>query len=290
MNPFIRFIFCILAAGIAVNLSVIFVANAQSQRRQLLQDQQNQADLGKLLINLDKSLRRADVVVESQQVDYGRNALETTLLVRQYHSTGADQSDGADQSNPIPVQRVTINGDRLAVYGVMLDFNDRFADDAPEFRILRGKQFAYFSYLCGADEKPIPNQPDNRFTFMPQWETPGLTRLDISTLHPTIYEVRLWKYVWNRIPDEQHPLPWSSNWKNDLNVTFMKPAIIAVRLGHTYTAWVNCNDDADRLSWKEDDVSDIPRLTDTMANQMKHQEAQTRPAPATDTTSALHLP
>jgi hypothetical protein len=282
MNSFLRFILVVLAAGIAVNLSVVFLANAQSQHRQLLEDEDNRRDLAKLLNDFDQSLRRADVAVESQRITHDNTILQSTLLVRQYHATGSEES------GVTLVHRITIDGDRLAIYGTLLQFNEFFAEDAPEFQILRKKRLAYFSYLCGEDEKPIPNQPDERFTLMPQWETPDLTRLDILKRHPSIYEVRLWRYVWNQIPDEQHPLPWSSNWKNGVNATFMKPSVIAVHLGHTYTAWINCNNESDSLSWKEDDSTALPHLTDLIVDQMKEQEAQTRPAP--DSAPASRLP
>jgi hypothetical protein len=281
MHSFVRFIFTILVVGIVLNVAIVFLANAQSQRRQLLQDREDQRKLAQQFINFDKSLRRVDVVVESQRLGHDMTAAESTLLVRQYHSTGSDQSVSA------AVQRVTIPGDRLAIYGMRLEFNSRFAEDVPEFQFLRDKQVVYFATICGENEKRGLAEGDERATLMPWWEVPDITRINILTMQPAIFEVRLWKYIWNRIPDESHPLPWKSNpldtppqnWKGNINVTFMAPAVTTVKLQHSYSAWISGNGEWGSLSWDQYSTG-VAELTRTIIEQKKLQEASTRPQPA----------
>jgi hypothetical protein len=243
MNSFVRFIFTLLIIGIVVNLAVVFAANAQSQRRQSIQDKSDREALEALLAQSNHMSRQLDAVVESQRFDQDNKAIETTLLVRQYHST--------DQSVPGAVQRVVIPGDSLAVYGVLLEFSDDFAADVPEFQLMRGKQLAYFTFVCGENEKPAPNQPDERFTFFPQWDPPELTRINIYNQRPSIFEVRLWKYIWSRLPEDSS-LPWNTDGRHGVRAVAvnldtatpgkiaLQPAVISgVRPQTLYSATVS---------------------------------------------------
>ena len=270
MHSFIRFVFSILIAGMLVNLTIVILANGQSQRRQSRQNKQNEEALGSLLENnFDRRLRRVDIVVESQRIDHSGDVTDSTLLVREYHSTGSDQS------RPLRISRIEIPKDRLSIYGVILEFNTFFAEDAAEFQILRGRKMAYFGVVCGEEEKPAAQKADERFTFMPRNAVPELTRIDSTTKLPTIYEAELWKYVLDRIPDERHELPWSTNWSGSMNATFVKPATATVRLRHGYTAWIS-TDTADGSLSIEEDPAGTTGLTKMMMDQIKMQEAESQ--------------
>jgi len=270
MNSFFRFTLTILIVGILVNLAVVFAANAQSQRRQGIQDAADRAKLKAILDNPDLITRHLDAIVESQRFDQDNKAIETTLLLRQYHSPGIDQSV------PNAVQRIVIPGDRLKIYGAILRFSDEFAADAPEFQIMRKKTLVYFTYACGEEETPVPHQPDDLFTFMPEWETPELTRLDIFTLRPTIFEVRLWKYIWNHIPDEHRTPPWASDWKNGISVTYIAPAVApGLRPQSVYSATVSTSGEYGTIFW-ETPINDPLKVREIIA-QRRYQESPTQP-------------
>ena len=169
MNPFVRFVFTVIAAGMFVNLLIVLTANAHSSQKQAADMAHEKTSFGEILENVDQRLRRADMVVESQEVDARGVAVKSTLLVRQYAATGSEQS------RPFPVQRLTVPGNKVAIDGLVLKFDDSFAPDFPDLQILRGRTLAYFYRVYGEGESAPDKGPDTRFTFISQWQAPVLT-------------------------------------------------------------------------------------------------------------------
>jgi hypothetical protein len=238
MASFVRFVFTIVVVGMTVNLAVVLAANIRSGRRQTRQYRRDVVRLKDLIGNIGGHVRRADIVVESQRLDGRDNALESTLLVRQYRATGTSQND------PLPVVRITIPGNQLQASGLMLEFDNLFAADNPDYEILRNTQLVFFGRFCGADEH-APTSPaaaDSRFTFLPRYQVPELIRLDPQVGRPSTFETGLWQYLWNALPEPPRDakFPWVSA-KPGLGVkgTWLQPATIAVRRTHTYTAFVS---------------------------------------------------
>lgn len=272
MNPFVRFVFTVLVAGMGMNLLIVLTANAHSARKLSADMAREKAAFADLLDNVDMRLRRADIVVESQQVDARGVAIKSTLLVRQYAATGSDQS------HPFPVERVEIAGNKVAVDGLVLKFDDSFAPDTPALEILRGKTLAYFFRVYGEGEQAPAKGPDTRFSFLQQWQAPVLTRLDPRDPRPSYYEQKLWPYVWGIVKDP--PATGDGGWQqthHGIDILWTAPAIHAVTLEHTYSAYISPMDGT--ISIEEDSPSNMPGLLDAMLEEGKKQLIPPAPAP-----------
>jgi hypothetical protein len=240
MSSFVRFVFVILIVGMVVNLAIVLAANVQSQRHQTRQYQREIAEFKTHLTGIAGHVRRADIVVESQRIDAYGNTLESTLLVRQYASTGTSQE------NPLPVVRIVIPGDQLQAGGVVLEFDHLFAPESDEFAMLRNTQLPLFSRFCGATETPAADQPDERFTFFQRDQVPELVRLQPRIIQAGLFESRLWQYLWTLLPDPPRDAkyPWvSARPGSGLRATWLKPATITVTIRdrHTYTAYISAD-------------------------------------------------
>jgi hypothetical protein len=238
MAIFVRFVFAILIVGMVVSLAIVLTKNVRSQRNQGERYQNEIGEFKMRLADIEGHVRRADIVVESQRIDANEKALETTLLVRQYASTGTSQE------NPLPVVRIVIPGDQLQAGGVMLEFDNLFAPDIDEFGILRNKQLLLFGRFCGATETAPAEGPDERFTFFPREQVPELMRLKPNATEPSVFESRLWQYLWTLLPDPPRDakFPWvSAKSGGGLKATWLNPATITVtvRGAHTYTAYID---------------------------------------------------
>jgi len=259
MAAFVRFVFTVMIVGMAVNLAIVLLANAQSQRRQDQQYTRQAGDFRTLVEEIEGHVRRADAVVEAQRVDARNQVVETTLLVRQYHSTGTAQS------RPLPVVRIVIPGDQLQAGGLMLEFDRMFALDMDEYAMLRDRQLVFFGRFCGAGEEAptAPGAVDERFTFMPRDQVPELVRLDPEAPQASYFERKLWEYLWGLAPDmpRNATYPWvSGSAGHGLKATWLEPATIKVRPTHTYTAYVSPSG----ITLAEDDVGKAGLLDEMM--------------------------
>lgn len=253
MNSFVRFVFTVLGAGMALNVLIVLMANAHSASRQAHEMGLEREALTGLVDKVDGRLRRADIIVESQEVDALGTALRSTLLVREYASTSSDQS------NPLPMARVEIPGNKLCVDGLVLKFGTDFADDAPDLQILRGRTLAYFGHVYGEEQG---GQINGIFSFLRQWEAPELTRLEPSAARPTYYEQKLWPYVWRIVKDPPAPdKEGSTASRRGVEVEWTAPAERAVRLEHTYSAYIGPEG---AVSIEEDSAVGMPGLLDAM--------------------------
>lgn len=173
MAAFVRFVFTIMIVGIAVNLLVVLAANSRSQHTRAVQYEAQAQQFTKLAGSVDRHVRRADIIVESQRVDARGNALESTLLLRQYRDVGTGQEQ------PLPVVRIVIPGDRLQAGGLHLKFGSDFAGDGGEYQMLANKDIVLFGLFCGADETAPtnPSVTDERFTFLVRDKVPPLLQL-----------------------------------------------------------------------------------------------------------------
>ena len=234
MTSFVRFVFTIVIVGMAVNLAVVLVANARSERRQNRQYQADKARFKDLIATIGGHVRRADIIVESQRLDGHDQALESTLLVRQYRATGASQKD------PLPVARITIPGDLLEATGLLLEFDSRFAPGHEDYEMLRNAQLVLFGAFRGADE-PAATQPsaaEGSFSFLLRGRVPELIRLEPFDPQPSAFESGLWQYLWQALPE-----PWDAAKPGPgLKVTWLKTEkaiAVTVRDNHTYTAYAS---------------------------------------------------
>jgi hypothetical protein len=246
MRIFVRFVLTILLAGMVINLTIVLLANAQSQRQQAEQYEARSRRFKLLLAEVSGRTRRADMILEKQRLDARNNPLESTLLVRQYQATGAVQT-GA-----LPAVRFVIPGDQVEANGMLLEFDPQFSGQDGEYKLLQDTQLVFFTVFCGAGEKPAAHAPDERFTFMPRDQAPELLR---ERLQASFFELKLWQSLWREIP-ELPPgtvLPWTVNRANGhLKATWLKPDTITVQLDshpHLYTAFVSADG---KVEWKKD--------------------------------------
>jgi hypothetical protein len=166
MTSFVRFIFAVLIAGILLNLAIVGLANVNSERRRTAELKAEREAFSGLLARLDGRLRRADIGVEWQTLDAGDRVVESSLLVRQYYLTGADDL------RPLPIVRVKVPGSRILVDGVLLEFDSLFTSNNANLELFRGKRLAYFNHIYVEDQRP-----SDQFAFLTELEVPPLTRL-----------------------------------------------------------------------------------------------------------------
>lgn len=237
MAPFVRFVFSIILVGMVVNLAIVLLANVHSQRNQGRQYRGDVVAFKNRIDEIEGHVRRADIIVESQQVDGYDKALETGLLIRQYASTGSSQEE------PLPVVSIVIPGDQLQAGGVMLEFDHMFAPDFDDYVPLRNKQLLFFSRFGGIeDARTMGAIRDEPFTFFPRDDVPPLVRINPLAAQPSQFESQLWQYLWTLLPDPPRDAkyPWvSARGGSGLKATWLKPATITVRRRHTYTAYIS---------------------------------------------------
>jgi hypothetical protein len=225
MSTFVRFVFFVLIVGIFVNLTIVLLADARSQRREEMNARKDYETFQNSMVRQDKSLRRADIAVEWQRINARNEILETSLLIRRYAPLEGEQSQ------PLPVVRVKIPGTRLSVDGIVLDFDAMFGQDSEELRVFQGHKLAYFLHVYG-EGQPLPEQ----FCFVRTGEVPELTRIHPKNNLPTVAEMRWWQRVWDLMPDLEKPIHESSRF--GLKVSLVGPASRAVKIGRTYSAFL----------------------------------------------------
>jgi hypothetical protein len=237
------------------------LANVQSQHNQTLQYQHDSAAFKVKISEIEGHVRRADIIVESQQLDGHDKALESRLLIRQYAATGTSQEE------PLPVVSVVIPGDQLQAGGVMLEFDHMFAPETEDYAPLRNKQLLFFSRFGGVEDKRIRSEALSGggvpFTSFSRDEVPALVRINPQSEHPSQFESQLWQYLWTILPDPprdaKYPWVWTKS-GSGLKATWLKPATITVQRRHTYTAYVS----ADGIITLGEDQPGISGLFDAM--------------------------
>jgi hypothetical protein len=239
MKSFVHFIFAILVVGMVVNLTIVLLANVESQRKQAQKYRDDTVAFKVKISEIEGHVRRADIIVESQQMDGHDNALETRLLVRQYAATGSSQEQ------PLPVASIAIRGDQLQAGGVMLEFDHMFAPENEDYAPLRNKQLLFFGRFGGVENKDARNEaPEEPFTLFPRDQVPALIRVRPLSVQPSQFESRLWQYLWTVLPDPprdaKYPWVWAKG-GSGVKATWLKPATITVRRRHTYTAYISAD-------------------------------------------------
>ena len=180
MTRFVRFIFLIVAAGIAVSLGIVLSSDLRSQRQQRIAMTEERAKLEQVFARYHNRLRRAAIVVEWQKVNAVGEVLQSSLLVRRYGL------DDAGKPATMPVQRIVVPGARVCIDGLVLEFDALFSE---EFKALRNVHLNYFAHVYGEGQNK-----DERFNFLHEGDVP-----DATQIHPdrvTHEEMRLWRYVW----------------------------------------------------------------------------------------------
>jgi len=258
MTSFVRFIFFVLVVGILLNLVIVGVANVNSERHREVRTQEERDTFARLLKTINGRLRTADIAVESQIVHSRGTVEKTTLLIRQYFKTETDED------KPMAIQRLTIDGDRINVDGLFLDFDALFAPDEPNLQVLRGMKVAYIDHIY-SEQQPA----DERFTLLPEYRVPELTRIQpvlagdrIS--FPSFYELRIWQHLWDYIkrPDLA---------PRGFTATHLPPASHDLKTGHVYSAMVG-----------PDGISLRDAATPGLLNEMLEQAAAIDKAPGAD--------
>ena len=261
---FVRFVFTVLIAGMAVNLAIVLMANSASHNRQLRQTQDQKRQLAEKLALADGRARRLDLLIESQHVRADDSVIDSTVVMRQYRSLGTDQG------NPLPIQRLVIPGDKIQVAGMKLEFVASSAPEDQEYQFLRDKTLLYFTRVCGASQHaPDPPLPEERFTFTPLGQVPQLTVIDPAAFRPAYFESHLWQHLWDNIPNPPpaEPLPWTSRvTAAGLKVTWIKPVARTLRRGHVYTAYISTEN---VVTLEEDTLPSIPNLANVLLDEAR---------------------
>lgn len=259
MPNFVRFIFAVLLAGMLVNLGIVLLANTRTQRRQQVDIEEEKAGLQKLVHSQEGWLRRVDVVVEKQTLARGQ-VVESTLLLRQYASPGSDESE------PLHVVRVTIPKDQLTVEGMVLKFSPDFASDSADYQFLCNATIPYFTFVYGRGQTAPDKGPDDRFSFTPRDAVPELTRLHPYDARPSYFEIRLWQYIWDLIPERSIAGAPQALAQRGIAVIRSAPVTQAVQDGHVYSAFINGDG---VISIEKTDRQTIPGLQDAMESEAR---------------------
>lgn len=228
LTSFVRFIFFVLVAGIVLNLTIVVLANMNSERQREAELQKERDSFERLLTTVNGRLRRAEIGVEWQTIDASENCLETSLLVRQFYLTENDDH------KPMPIMRVKVPGNRIILDGLLLEFDALFARDHQNLQVFRGKRLAYFDHLY------VEGQPDEkRFGLLDELRVPELTRINPllagdarNAFFPSIHELQIWNRLWEYIqrPAVERP--------PGLLVTPLVSAPREVRRGEVYWAFI----------------------------------------------------
>ncbi len=253
MTSFVRFILLVVVVGIIVNFTIVVVANSHSQKRELAEDAQDRRDFETLIEGVNGRPRHADIAVEWQKSDALGQVLETSILVRCYYLTEAAQPA------PLPLKRVLIDGNRVYVDALTLDFDPSFAQDNEEFRMLRNMKLSYFDHIYSEGA-----QPEDGFRFLELNQPPELTRIHPEKTMPGFFEMRLWRYLWDSMQEQTNVIHPNTP-RLGVKITRLKPAALAVQNGQTYTAFL----DNDGLTLERDNT---PGLLNSMlreAEEMK---------------------
>jgi hypothetical protein len=261
MNRFVRLISIIVIAGFAVSATVVVVANAWSRQQQAKRNVDNRERFSEIVAEATDHQRRLDMVVESQELDARGQALESTVLARQYASTGSDQS------RPLKVVRIVIPSDLVVVEGVIFDFSEDFAADAWQYQLMRKNNLSYFSLIRGKDQM-APKLParDPRFTYLPRSNVPEMTRIEPLALRPSSFEVGFWNYVWDLVPE---PVPASLEAsRRGLKVKWVASEPMRLQRERTYTAYIGTSG----ISIQENAIPTLPGLLDSMLAERKRMD------------------
>ncbi len=216
MAPFVRFVFLILLAGIALSFGMILFSDVRSQRVQNAAMAAERDRLADIFERYDNRLRKADIAVEWQKVAATGTVMESSLLIRRY----AINKEG--QLVPMPLRRAVVPGARVCVDGLVISFDSLFTE---EFKELRNMHLAYFSHVF-ADTQP----KNERYNFLRPGEVPDATQIHSDRV--THEEMRLWQLVWLFIQDPRRAA------KEGVHVEWKPPACRTLDNGQVYTVFV----------------------------------------------------
>ena len=158
---------------------------------------------------------------------------------------------------------MVIEGNRVYIDALTLDFDGLFAPDEEEFRLLRNVKLSYFAHVYGEGEPEI-----NRFNFLVVNQPPELTRIHPDRPMPGFFEMRLWRYLWDFIQESSNTAPPKAA-QLAMKVTWLKPAALAVQNGQTYAAFL----DNDGLSLERDNTPGLLTSMLKEAQEMKDDAA-----------------
>ena len=200
MTKFVRFILVLVIVGAAVSLGMVTISNARSRQAQDRLMAKERALVEEVTTQMNGKLRRAQIVVNGQEVDADRNVIRTTLLVRDFNY----------QQQPLPTREVIIPGSKVCVDGIRLIFGPNYPE---AYREMRNTNLWLLMRIYA------PDQPeDDRFSFWQGWGTDGFTVPASMRVHPaghvSHFERKLWQNVWNLMRASAE-----TQQKNDFTVT-----------------------------------------------------------------------
>ena len=203
MNSFVRFILVLLIAGSAIAFGIVLLADVRGARRQASDIEREKAIFSDVLDRYSGKQAHGLIAVEWQKTDGGsQQVMESSLLVRLF------TLNAEGKESPLPIKRIVIPQDRVAVEGLMLSFDQNFPE---EYNELRGKSFTYIHFIH-ADGAPR----EDGLTFLVPYKVPRTAQMHED--RATQFEMQLWTYLWDLIlvsHDGRHGLsvtPDPSTW------------------------------------------------------------------------------
>ncbi|MGN6369944.1 MAG: hypothetical protein ACTHN5_16935 [Phycisphaerae bacterium] len=268
MNSFVRFILVLLVMGSAIAFGIVLWADVHGARNQAADLEREKALFSEVVERYSGKQAHGLIAVEWQKTDGNQQVMESSLLVRLF-SLNAEGKE-----SPLPIQRVVIPQDRVAVEGLLLNFDYNFSD---EYAPLRGKSLTYIHFIH-ADGAPR----GDGLSFLVPYKVPRATQMHED--RATQFEMQLWSYLWDLIlvpRDGRHGLsvtPDPSTWPvvepgkaaKAAPMTESDRRFIAARKvsnGGIYSVYVS----ADGASIVE---NNDPALFNDMREEMKLEEAE----------------
>jgi hypothetical protein len=202
MNSFVRFILVLLVAGSAIAFGIVLLADVRGSRQQASDMEREKALFSEVLDRYSGKQAHGLIAVEWQKTDGNQQVMQSSLLVRLF------RLNAEGKETPLPIKRVVIPQDRVAVEGVLLNFDYSFSE---EYAALRGKSLTYVHFIH-ADGGPR----EEGLTLLEPYKVPLTTQMHED--RATQYEAQLWTYLWDLIlvpRDGMHGLsvtPEPSSW------------------------------------------------------------------------------
>jgi len=183
MNSFVKFILGVLVVGSTIAFGIVMLGDVRAGRQQATDLAREKELFADVVDRFSGKQAHALIGVEWQTVDASQQVMETSLLVRNF-TLGADGKEVA-----LPIQRVVIPRDRVAVQGLKLSFDDSFSEDYKE---LRGKNLLYVHFIYADGGTPATG-----LTLLLSGKVPRATQMHED--RATQFEMQLWQYLWDLI-------------------------------------------------------------------------------------------
>lgn len=215
MSPFFKFTFSVTLVACVLAIAIVLLANRHSQRVQarLLAAERERAR--ELFTDQAKKVRRADLVVESQQVSGTGKVIETTVIFRPWISTASEKDI------ELSLQRVKIPGDTVTIDGQIVNFSRNYLENVD---FLASSAIPMFGHLYGEGQKPSPEN-----LLAPSFSGPSPAEDPDSV---SIYELRIWSSIREAMLD-----PVTAE-KNGITIQLKTSASRVVRPGVAYAVWL----------------------------------------------------